>query len=224
MTYSPNRRALLIAGTASLVAPSMALASPQSASRSFRVTRSGSDIGRHRINVSRDGSDVRAQTNIDIAVKFLGITAYRYELAYTEVYRNGLLQTLDATANDDGERGYVKAVRQGDMLEIDGSNYSGPASGTAVPTSYWRMPALQTTPWISAQSGEILSVNTTETQPLPHSPADARVWRATDNGKYTVDIWYDAAGDWTGCSFDAQGELGLYTLESGSGSLTGLAV
>lgn len=224
MSLSLDRRAFVTAGTAALVAPSVSWASTTSAARSFRVTRGGSDIGRHRVSVTRDGEFVRAETEIEIAVKILGITAYRYELAYTEVYRNGQLQSFDAQANDDGDRGYARAMRKGDMLEIDGSDYSGPVTGAAVPTSYWRMPALQTTPWISAQSGEILPVGTTEMQSLPHSPSGARVWRATDNGEYTVDIWYDAAGDWTGCSFDAQGELGLYTLEAGSGSLTSLAV
>ncbi len=224
MTYSPNRRAFVTVGAASVLAPAVSWAAPQSATRSFRVTRGGSDIGRHSVTVSRDGDTVRAQTDIDIAVKFLGITAYRYELAYTEVYQNGQLQSFDAIANDDGDRGYAKAIRQGGMLEIDGSKYSGPVTGAAVPTSYWRKPALNTTPWISAQSGEILPVNTTEMQALPHSPAGARVWRATDNRGYTVDIWYDAAGDWSGCSFDAQGELGIYTLDAGSGSLTGFAV
>ena len=224
MTNTLNRRTFVSVGAASLLVPASASASSGTARRSFRITRSGSDIGRHSVTVSREGDLVRARTEIDIAVKFLGITAYRYELAYTEVYQNGLLQSFNATANDDGDREYVNAVRQGDMLQIDGSDYSGPASGAAVPTSYWRQPALNTTPWISAQDGEILRVSTTETPPLPHSPSGARVWRATDNGKYTVDIWYDAAGDWTGCSFDAQGELGLYTLEAGSGSLASLAV
>jgi len=224
MSLQVDRRTFVTAGAASMIVPSVAMAASQSAVRSFKVTRGGSDIGRHRVSVSREGEFVRAQTDIDIAVKILGITAYRYELNYSEVYRNGQLQSFDAMANDDGDRGFAKASRNGDMLEIDGSEYSGPVSGAAVPTSYWRKPALQTTPWISAQSGEILPVNTTEIQQLPHSPAGARVWRATDNGEYTVDIWYDAAGDWSGCSFDAQGELGLYTLEAGSGSLTGLVV
>ena len=224
MTLSLNRRAFVAAGTAALALPSAAWASQQSAVRSFNITRGGSNIGQHRVSVSRDGDLVRAQTDIDIAVKILGITAYRYELAYSEVYRGGQLQSFDGQANDDGDRAYAKAERNGDMLEVDGSDYSGPVTGAAVPTSYWRMPALNTSPWISAQSGEILRVGTTEVQPLPHSPAGARVWRATDNGEYTVDIWYDAAGNWTGCSFDAQGQLGLYTLDAGSGSLAGFAV
>jgi len=196
MTYSLDRRHLISLGSAALLMPTSSMAATTS---------------------------VRAETVIDIAVKFLGITAYRYELAYTEVYRGGLLQSLSGTANDDGEPGYVRVVRNGDTLEVDGSEYSGAVGGSSAPTSYWRMPALQSTPWISTQSGELLAVNTGEIAALPHSPAGARVFRASDNNEYTVDLWYDSVGDWTGCSFDAGGELGIYTLESSSGSLTGFA-
>lgn len=223
MSHLLDRRTLMMAGATAALAPLPAWAADRG-TRSFRVFRDGSDIGIHRVSVSREGDSVRAQTQIDIAVKFLGITAYRYELAYTEIYRNGLLQSFDGTANDDGDRGYVKAARNGDVLEIDGSGFSGQAPGASVPTSYWRMPALNTTPWISAQDGELLAVRTTETSPLPQSPNGARVWRATNGAEYTVDVWYDAAGDWTGCSFDAGGELGVYRLEPGSESLIGLAV
>ena len=220
MTALPDRRSLLAGGAASLIAlPSLAA----NASRSFRVTRAGSDIGVHRVNVTRDGADVRAQTDIDIAVKFLGITAYRYEMSYTEVYRNGLLQSFDARSNDDGDRGYVKAVRSGEMLEIDGSGYSGPAPGTSVPTSYWRMDCLGVSPWISTQSGKLFAVNATEIAPPPQAPAGSRAWNVTDNGEYTVKLWYDTTGDWTGCSFDAGGELGVYTQAPGSSSLAGFA-
>ena len=222
MLNALNRRTAILTGTAALLAPAPAF-SAESGVRSFRVARGGSDIGYHRVSVSRTGDTITANTDIAIAVKFLGITAYRYELAYTEVYQNGLLQRFDATSNDDGDRGFVRAVRTGDALQIDGSGYSGPAPGGAVPTSYWRQGGLKTAPWISAQDGELLPVGTAERSPLPQTPVGSRVWRATDNAEYTVDIWYDAAGDWTGCAFDAGGELGVYTLEPGSTSLLGFA-
>jgi len=222
MTLSLDRRSLIGFGTAALLIPTRALAS-EMATRRFKITRAGSDIGTHVVTVSRQGDTIRADTVIDIAVTFLGITAYRYEMSYTEIYRGGLLQSLVGTSNDDGSAGYVKAQRKGDTLEIDGSGYSGEVAGSSVPTSYWRMPGLGATPWISTQSGEPFAVSTVEIAALPHSPSGARVFRASDNAEYTVDVWYDSAGDWTGCSFDAGGELGIYSLDSGSGSLVGFA-
>ena len=222
MTHSLDRRNLIGFGTAAVLMPTSALAS-ETATRRFKISRAGSDIGTHVVSVRREGDVVRADTVIDIAVTFLGITAYRYELSYSETYRGGLLQSLSGTSNDDGTAGYVKAVRNGDTLQIDGSGYSGEVAGSSVPTSYWRMPGLGATTWISTQSGELFAVTTRETGALPHSPAGSRVFRASDNAEYTVDLWYNSTGDWTGCSFDAGGELGIYTLEPGSDSLVGFA-
>ncbi len=223
MTFPVNRRTFVMAGAASVLTAVPAW-SKDSANRLYRLSRGGSDIGEHRLTVSREGDTVKATTDINIAVKFLGITAYRYELAYTEVYQDGLLQQLDGTANDDGDKGYVKVLRKGDLLEVDGSEYSGPINGAAAPTSYWRQPALRNTPWISTQSGEILSVRTEEVAPSSHHQVGSRVWRATDNGAFTVDIAYDTSGEWLGCTFDAQGELVTYAVASATGSLASLAV
>ncbi len=222
MTCSLDRRSLMGLGTAAFLLPTPVLAA-ETATRRFKISRTGSDIGTHVITVTREGNSVRAETVIDIAVKFLGITAYRYELTYTEVYRDGVLQSLSGKANDDGDPGFVNVVRNGETLQIDGSSYSGEVSGSSIPTSYWRMSGLRATPWISTQTGELFAVGAREIGPLPHSPAGSRVFRASDNAEYTVDLWYDNAGDWTGCSFDAGGELGIYTLEQGSDSLAGFS-
>jgi len=132
MVYSLDRRTVMAAGAASLLTPIPAW-SQDSASRLYRLTRDGSDIGTHQLTVSRIGDTVTAKTDISIAVKFLGITAYRYELTYSEVYRGGLLQQLNGTANDDGDAGYVNVIRQGDALEVDGSDFSGAITGAAMP-------------------------------------------------------------------------------------------
>lgn len=221
MTPILDRRTAILSGLASCALPSTTWASGM-ATRRFRVERGGSDIGTHTVSVMRDGDGVRAQTVIAIAVKILGITAYRYELDYTETYRNGVLQSLVGTSNDDGERGFVRASRDGDILRIEGSGYTGDAPGNAVPTSYWRRQGLNSTPWISTQSGLLLNVGVNEIASTAQMPAGSRVWRAADQADYSVDLWYDSAGEWTGCAFDASGETGVYILEPNSDSLAGL--
>lgn len=222
MQQTLTRRTLLAAGgSAALFTPSLALAST-GGTRSFRVTRGGSDIGFHRVSVRRDGDVVRARTDIEIAVRILGIVAYRYTLNYDEVYRGGLLQSLVSESNDDGDTGYVRVTRVGSALSVDGSKYSGPVDSQAVPTSYWRMAALGATPWISPEDGHLLPVGVAEGGASGLAPSGARVVSASDRDGYDVEIWYNAAGDWVGCTFDARGEVGAYALEPGSDSLVGL--
>lgn len=219
-----NRRGFLAAGGAALTFGGQSAHAAASGRRVFDIYRGGNRIGEHVVTVSRDRGAIRSRVDIDIAVTFLGITAYRYTLDYEETYRNGRLETLTGECDDDGDRANVRAFRAGERLEIDGSAYSGPAVGIAVPTSYWRMAALQATPWISAQSGELLSVSAVPLASSADAPVGARAYRVSDGAGYTVEIWYDAAGEWVGCGFDARDERAIYRLQSGSDPLAGFSL
>ena len=71
-----TRRGFLIGAGATLAAPSILHASTDAA-RVFRVLRDGDDIGVHTISVSRSNGEVQVAIDIELKVKFLGVTAYR---------------------------------------------------------------------------------------------------------------------------------------------------
>ena len=60
----------------------------------FTVWRSGSEIGRHRVTFARDGGTLTVRSLLDIAVKLLGITVYRFNYQSQEVW-HGRLAALD---------------------------------------------------------------------------------------------------------------------------------
>ena len=164
------------------------------------------------------------EIDIKIAVKFLGFTAYRYELQNREVWQDGRILTIDSTVNDDGEAAFCRVRRQGDGLMIEGSGYSGPAPADAATTSYWSSDFLKRSVWISTQSGQPLSVTTadqgTEVIETGAGPLACRRWRIS--GDMDLELWYDLAGDWAANAFDAGGEIGRYRLEAGSQGLNAL--
>ncbi|MEM9139348.1 MAG: DUF6134 family protein, partial [Pseudomonadota bacterium] len=59
------------------------------ASRSFRIIRDGDDIGRHDLEAVLGPAGFEVVVTARIAVKFLGVTAYRYELDNREVWKGG---------------------------------------------------------------------------------------------------------------------------------------
>ena len=97
-----HRRAFIASGAAALAAPAITFAATNAARR-FRVLRDGSDIGVHTISVSRDGADVQVAIDIELKVKILGITAYRYEMSNRETWRDGMLISMVSQSNDDGD-------------------------------------------------------------------------------------------------------------------------
>ena len=201
-----DRRGFLIGLGAAIVLPRMAWADGSGARR-FDIVRDGSDIGVQILSVKRSGDETVAETGIQIAVKLLGITVYRYELESREVWRGGRLVSLDATCNDDGTDDFVRARTTEGGLLVDGSGHQGVIDAGAAPTSYWS-PAFLTRPtWISTQTGAPLAVTCTdageETIATGAGPTLARRW--TVAGDLDLSLFY-AGDEWAGTAFAANGE------------------
>lgn len=205
-----DRRGLLI-GAAALAAAPPALAA-ESASRRFRILRNGSDIGRHALDARLTEDGFSIGIDIDIRVRVLGITAYRYTLTNREVWKDGRLVSLESRTDDDGTRERATVTREGDRLAIDGTGYSGTAPLEAVTTSYYTTRFHDRRPWISTQSGKPLSVSIA-------ARSDER-FKVT--GDLTTLLIYDDRGEWVGCEFDAGGEPARYELADGTGAIAAL--
>lgn len=180
--------------------------------RLFRIRRDGRDIGRHRLTARTTDKGFEIAIDIDIAVKVLGITGYRYELENREVWSNRQLVSLSSRTNDDGTRERAKVVRAGDMLEIDGSGYDGTVTADAVTTSYYVTQFMERRPWISTQDGAPLSIDVER--------ASANRWSVT--GELETLLIYDERGEWMGSEFDAGGEPGTYELIDETGPIAPL--
>ena len=206
-------RRTFVLGTAlaGLVLPTHASAATSEASRSFRIVRAGSDIGEHTLAAKIGSGGFEIAITIDIRVRFLGITAYRYTLANREVWVGGQLMRLDSTVNDDGTDYFAKVRRAGDALEIDGTSYSGTAPGEAATTSYYAPAFLERRPWISTQSGKPLDIDVT-----PASGGGFQV-----SGELETRLFYDG-DDWAGAEFDASGQLASYETLETHGSIAAL--
>lgn len=194
-----------------LAAPHIAAASTQ---RRFTIWRDGSNIGEHTMSAVQRGGNFEIAIDIKIAVKVLAITAYRYELSNREVWSGGKLQSVKSRVNDDGDKEFANVAAAGGGLQIEGSGYSGKASGDAVTTSYFATPFLKRGPWISTQSGKPLNVRV--------APVGGRGGWHQVSGELTTRLGYNGAGEWVGCEFDAGGELATYELKGGVGRIAAL--
>lgn len=209
-----NRRSFIgaAAGTiGAVLLPAPGLAA-EPARRVFRILRGTSDIGRHTLDARLTPEGFEIAIGIDIAVRFLGITAYRYALENRELWRGGLLIRADSTANDDGEA--HRARMRGGLagIEVDGSGFSGLVAAEAVTTSYYVPEFLERRPWLSTQSGKPLEISARRAQ--------SGRWRIA--GELETTLVYDARGEWMGSEFDAGGEPARYELVEQSGEIAPL--
>ena len=222
MTASILTRRSFTAGTLGLaLVPAVpALAASSGATRRFAVLRGEEPIGTHTITVQRTPDGITARTDIDIAVKRLGFTVYSYTLNCTEAYDATGLLSLNGQCNDDGDADFVTAAREAGQMNVNGSSYQGPAPIGVGATTYWRKDALTAAPWISTQSGELLSVTASPVS-VAEVPAGATAYRITNGTDYTTDIFYDSRGEWIGSAFDAKGTRATIRMTDETGALQG---
>jgi hypothetical protein len=211
-----NRR---IALTGAAAAGALALCSPSRAAdiggRRFEIFRGKGVIGAQSINVRREDAYTVARTQIDIAVTFLGITAYRYTLSCTERWTAGRLVSLTSDCDDDGDQTYVRVNAVEGGLLVDASGHQGVIAADAAPTTYWSSDFLTRPTWISTQTGIPLAITCTEagseTVSAGAGPREAQRWNVTGDLEMTLLF---AGGEWAGNIFDAKGETGRLSATS----------
>lgn len=210
-----TRRTLLAGmagGTASILGGVPAMA--QQARREFAIIRGESDIGRHRIALSRQGNEVSVDIDVEIVVRVLGIAAYRYEMTNRELWRDGLLIEGDSQVNDDGTRKRVISRREGGTLMVESPDFTGPAPDRVATTTYFTTDFLDRAPWLSTDSGELFEVRASRVGPSEVDTPQGRVactrWRVTNGGEFHVNLDYDERGEWMSVRFDARGTVARY--------------
>jgi hypothetical protein len=148
----------------------------------FRVLLDGREIGRHTFTREGEAGDARVVSEARFDVRFLFVTAYRYEHRAEERWRDGCLVSLEARTDDNGKRKDVRVRPPGCTLSF----------------AYWDPAILGAERLLNAQTGEIVPVRSTAlgVEPLPVRGAAtaARRHRLTGPG-LSIDLWY-AQGEW----------------------------
>ncbi|HZT50929.1 MAG TPA: DUF6134 family protein, partial [Stellaceae bacterium] len=103
----------------------------------FSVWRSGSEIGQHRVLFARDGGVLVARSLLDLAVKVLGITVYRYTYRAEETWRGGRLERLRSSVDDNGTPARVEAKAEQDKLAVTGPAGDLVIGGAVLPSTHW---------------------------------------------------------------------------------------
>jgi hypothetical protein len=109
----------------------------------YAVMRSGDQIGTHRIAFRRDGEQLRVDISVNVQVRVLGITVYRFTQSATETWRGERLVALESSGNDDGTP-YTVRVREADgglIAESRGNSVRFPAEAVAL--DVWNPAQLQ---------------------------------------------------------------------------------
>ena len=142
----------------------LAFAVPASAAAgawNFRVMLDGREIGRHRYELQPrdDGMELRSEARFD--VRFLFVSAYRYEHEAVERWQGGCLRELQSRTVTNGERVAVSARDAGGQLTVDRPGGRDVHPGCVLSFAYWDPRILEARALLNSQTGELVPVQVT---------------------------------------------------------------
>ena len=198
--------AMLLLATGSTAA-SAAEDFPYGSSLSFTAVRNGQTIGHHSLTFQKNGAQLTVSTAIDLAVKFMGVTAYRYTHRAQEVWTGDTFQGLTAQTDDDGKKHAIQIRRDGAALIIERNAEAVRTTlpPQLLPSTHWNIRQVRQSALVNTQTGTEARVQVSvlgrETIRTASSSIDATRDRYT--GDLVMDQWFDDAGRWVKTSFTA---------------------
>jgi hypothetical protein len=164
----------------------------------YGIERDGSDIGKHVMDVVRDGDRTIVTSQTNIAVRVVLITAYRFEQTAREVWRGGRLVEFTSTTNDDGTRTQVQAAAKDNALTVIADGKTATLPPTVMPAaSLWNPRLVQQSRLFDTADGRSLNVSVQflGEETLKIKGANVAAKRFSFKGDVQRELWYDQ--NWT---------------------------
>lgn len=172
----------------------------------FDIIRSGKKIGAHRVQFNtRDGKTVVSSSS-RMKIDILFFTAFQYQYDSRAIWRDGTLNKLEISVNDDGTLFAMNANQQGKRLSVTSGNDSNEIDLPVYPTNHWNSAVLNQNQVLNTLTGKINNVLiradgyedvTTEAGIIP-------AMRYNYSGDLIKDVWYDDMGRWVKLRFNGR--------------------
>ena len=203
------RRSVLILSLLAAVAgavPARASELPYGPTLTFAAWRNGERIGTHTLRFERDGARLTVSTTIDLAVKFLGFTAYRYQHRAREVWNGDALMLLASETNDNGRSHAVRAERDGGVLLVRGDAAAPRQMPPQIlPSSHWNSRQVGESTLLNTQTGEEARVTVSRVgrEAVKTANGSVQATRYRYAGDVSMEQWFDDRGRWVKTAFTA---------------------
>jgi hypothetical protein len=217
-----NRRRLFrlvtAAATMSLLGAFLPVAAHAATPRDlrFRVLHRGSPVGAHSVAFRQDGDRLTVSTRINITIKVLFVTAFRFRHDAEEVWQFGHLAAVKSTTDDNGTHVQVSGYAAGDGFRIFGED--GPFLAPAhllTSNTLWDRRLVRESRLIDVQRGGevglVAKLVGEEQVDTPQGRVRADRYQLI-TPHYAGSLFYDADGRWVKGIIEQQGEILEYAL------------
>ena len=196
----------------------MACAPPESPATYVIHHETYGDIGTHVLNFSCDGNDLIVETDVDVKVKVLFVTAYQRKAHYREVWRGDRLIAYDARTDDGGDVYVTKAHIDGDHMIVDGVEKGVAVPLDTVSSHPWNIDVVKRPLIFGQRDGRIHEVDVEVAGPahvdIHGKKVEAEKYVVT--GGMERELFYAADGTWLQWRLERDGKMITVTREQGA--------
>jgi hypothetical protein len=168
----------------------------------FRVLLEDKEIGTHRFLVKETAEGRRVAIEADFAVRILLVPVYSYRHENTEMWRDGCLQRIESSTDDNGSYFSVLGRSDGAEFLVEANEDRARHSGCVMSFAYWDRSILEQTRLLNAQTGDYLDVSVEALGPTdfetsemavpaeayrlqaPEKDVDITLWYAREDGRW----------------------------------------
>ena len=127
---------------------------PENKKATFDIFRKNKVIGTYEIIFSENNGNLSIETNIDIEVKLLFISVYKFSHQSKEIWKDGSFIRIDAHSNFEDEREYfIEGEIKDDFLFATGMDGELKLDKNLIPSNYWNQDVMYQDEIFDTQKG-----------------------------------------------------------------------
>ena len=175
----------------------------------YKVFRNDKPIGFHHMQFTRSGDHLRVDIHIELDVRLGFIPLFSYTHENTEIWRDGVLQSLVSKTDNNGKYAFSDLALNENSYMGRGSRFGGGLKLPIMSTSYFDPNFVRQERLISSQDGRLLEVKVAYVGPdqVPDITGSVEAHRFRLTGDLDIDIWYTHDGRWVKTEFIRGGVL-----------------
>ncbi|MDG1996316.1 MAG: DUF6134 family protein [Emcibacteraceae bacterium] len=172
----------------------------------FDIKRKGKKIGSHSVTFDAQGDKLLIEATTKIRVKFLFITAYKFDYSSKEIWEQGHLVSLQSHTNDNGKNSSVTMGYGENSVDVihNGEATSNQFIQPLFTTNHWNPNILNSNQVLNTITGktnkiEISSVGMDE---VPTANGERKAMHHKYSGDLMdISTWYDQHDRWVKLNF-----------------------
>ncbi|MEL6965142.1 MAG: DUF6134 family protein [Pseudomonadota bacterium] len=167
------------------------------------------DIGTHTLTFACDGDQLIVNTEVDVEVKILFVTAYERQAHYREVWQGNQLIAYEARTNDGGHHYLTQAKIDGDEIVIDGLEKGVRVPLETVPSHPWNVDVIDRPTVFGQRDGRVhkVYVEATEEEAVTIGDKTIVAKKYSVRGDLERELLYAPDGTWLQWRLERDGKI-----------------